>query len=721
MKSYETQKVKSGMRYKIIIAFLIILSSIPNVNAKTYEIDFSNSGTTTMSSQCQYYDFNDGSYDYSMFVSIPNGLPFHNVTQGIGLDLRRNTMSASAVAYVNLDGLNLNGTLITRVEVFTVSDTSVNDRTGVVSGNSSSTQQTDDAFYPGQWTTINGSAFEYSLRRRSLQFTGCTGAPNPAGFMYIQTSAISDHFIIKYLRITTNETDETIPAPGSGGSASGQISFDFSNARAGNLFGINASILDENFSALTTYYIDTIDPTGAEITGFPVTFNAQTYSTGRLWTFQKFGTYNSTLKYCNMFDITCSNWLKIGLHTLDSATLLVTAGSFNYSVTTDKTDYQPNSTIIVTVTNPSSSDVFVTAYGTTGVITEVAWNTIAPANQASTFTKVLPGYLPFGQYVINVATTDGYAPVVAQAKFNISAPSNTSNTLFVAWGDIVYKVGKTGIVRTTSNFNASTLTIKSPGGTLTSYGFPANSTNTTGINLNEEGLWKARITDNGNASNFIIATTEATKGNPEENETIAACKDAATYVCWDKKEYTQGQAYLLSFRLVPKITDIASLRPYIEITNPSGTVVYNQSVNFSYDGDQAAFIGSLSGSFSPQASLGIYFARLKNINILGEVEIRAESAAILNAGTATVTPTPDIQSGTTNLLSGNFFLIILVLFAFLGVGYEIGDFMGAALGFGSGFIVLGVIGVMPVWALFLFGIIVITAFAVMAGKQVTGK
>jgi len=553
---------------------------------------------------------------------------------------------------------------------------------------------------------------ESTFNKNSFSYSG-----NFTTGLYMNVSLASGRYSFKAINTSSATGGGSIP-PGSGGSPSGQISFDFSNATAGNAFGINASIND--FSAYTTYYIDTIDPTGAEITGFPITFNNISYTTGRLWTFQKFGTYNSTLKYCNMFDLTCSNVLKTGLHTIDSATLLVTAGSFTYSITTDKTDYQPNSTIRITVTNPSSSDVFVTAYGTTGVITEVAWNTVVPANQASTFTKVLPGYLPFGQYVVNVATTDGYSPVVAQAKFNISAPSNTSNTLFVAWGDIVYKVGKTGIVKTTSNFNASTLTIKSPGGTLTSYVFPANSTNITGVNLNEEGLWKAKISDNGNASNFLIANTGATKGNPDDNETIAACKDAATYVCWDKKEYTQGQAYLLSFRLVPKVTDIASLYPYIEISNPSANVVYNQSVNFSLDGDQAIFIGSLGGSFSPQASLGIYFARLKNKNLLGEVEIRAESAAILKVGTVAVTPTPNIPTGTTNLLSGNFVLILLVLFAFLGVGYEIGDFMGAALGFGSGFIVLGVIGVMPVWALFLFALIVISGFTVMVGKQIVG-
>lgn len=705
------------MRYKIIIAFLIILSSIPNVNAaKTYEIDFSNSGSITICSLGEgvYGNVNDGVHNYKVFYLQPPGCSGNGGYLISGEGLKATFGSSNGINSVNGDNLGINSNAnVTKVEIYTFANNVASSLVKVPSGNGAAevslTNPAVDA-----WAEISGmSIWNWGTRYHNYVRSGAFG------FFYQQVgTAGGGVFTVKKLRITT---DETIPAPGSGGSTSGQISFDFSNAIAGNLFGINASILDENYSAYTTYYIDTIDPTGAEITGFPVTFNSRTYSTGRLWTFQKFGTYNSTLKYCNMFDFTCSNWLKTGLHTIDSATLLVTAGSFNYSITTDQTNYQPNSTIRITVTNPSSSDVFVTAYGTTGVITEVAWNTVAPANQASTFTKVLPGYLPFGQYVINVATTDGYAPVVAQAKFNISAPSNTSNTLFVAWGDIVYKVGKTGIVKTTSNFNSSTLTIKSPGGTLTSYGFPANSTNTTGINLNEEGLWKARITDNGNASNFIIATTEATKGNPEENETIAACKDAATYVCWDKKEYTQGQAYILSFRVVPKITDIASLYPYIEITNPSGTVVYNQSVNFSYDRDQAAFIGSLGGSFSPQASLGIYFARLKNRNILGEVEIRAESAAILNAGTATVTPTPNIPDGTTNLLSGNFILIILVLFAFLGVGYEIGDFMGAALGFGSGFIVLGVIGVMPVWALFLFGLIVITGFAVMAGKQITGK
>lgn len=472
--------------------------------------------------------------------------------------------------------------------------------------------------------------------------------------------------------INTTDAISQPPVPGSGGSASGQIYFDLSNSTAGNLYGVNASLDDANFTAFTTYYIETVDPDGVVVTGFPVQFNTQTYSSGRLWNFAKAGTYNATLKYCNMFDLTCSNVLQTGLHNLDSATVLVTLGTFNYTVTTNQANYQPNNTIIITVNNPSQSNVYVTAYGKTGIITEVAWNTVAPANQVTTLTKVLPSYLPFGEYTVNLATTTSYSPVVAQAKFNITTASNTSNTLSIMWDESIYLVGKTGIVRSTSNYNTSTMTITSPTGVTSSFTFPANSTNVTGITLNAVGIWQARIVDDGNSSNFSTALTEATAGNPTENETIELCKAAASYVCWDKSQYNQGEAYVLSFRLTPKVTDIASLDPYLEITNPNGIVEYNQSVNISFDVNQNKFVGTLSGSFSPQAIVGVYFARIKNQNVLGVIEIRAESATNVLASATGVTSTEGQVSTTTatNLLN------VLGMVAFYGLLLYVGLLFG---------------------------------------------
>lgn len=95
---------------------------------------------------------------------------------------------------------------------------------------------------------------------------------------------------------------------------------------------------------------------------------------------------------------------------------------------------------------------------------------------------------------------------------------------------------------------------------------------------------------------------------------------------------------------------------------------------------------------------------------------------VSSTAAATATPTPkSIAENTNSLMSGNFITIILIMFAFLGIGYSIGGFMGSVMGFGSGFIVLGVLELVPQWSLFLFAIIVITAFAVVGGKSLVSS
>lgn len=505
--------------------------------------------------------------------------------------------------------------------------------------------------------------------------------------------------------------------PGSGGSASGQVYYDYTTATIGSAYGTNASISSANFSALNTYYIYAYDVFGNIVTGSPQSFNTQTYSNGRFWTFNRSGTYTANLSYCGFLDILCTSGITAKTQ-LDSATIYIPPASYAFSVTTNAANYQPGGTMVITASNPSPNPAYITAFGETGIIDSIAWNTLVPAGGSTSFTRTIPISLPKGAYTINMATTQNYNPIVAQATFNISSPANTSGILSVLWEENLYLLGRVGALTTTTGFNASTLTITSPRGVSISYTYPALSTNSTLVTLNEVGLWKARIVDSGNASNFSQQNTTVTAGNPTDNETIDQCMSAATYVCWDKKQYEQGQAYTINFRQVPRITDL--LNPYIEIINPSGTIIYSRTVNGSYDSNANIYTGSISGSFSPQASTGIYFARLKNSNLLGGNETLAESATEVIGRTAAVTATPSIQQNTNNLLSGNFITIILVMLAFAGVGLQLGGFMGSVLGFGSGFIVLSVLGIMPLWALYLFAIMLIVAFAAFVGKTFTG-
>ncbi len=521
--------------------------------------------------------------------------------------------------------------------------------------------------------------------------------------------------------------------PGSGGSPSGQIYFDFSNAIAGSTFGINASIANSNYSAYTTYYLDTTDPTGAEITGFPVTFSTQTYSTGRLWSFQKFGTYNSTLKYCNMFDLTCSNTLKTGLHTLDSATILISpASGLNYSVSTDKANYSNGDTINFTIINPSSQNIYFSSYVFSGGIGNpngvIALNKlISPGT--SYVLKNVTGDMVQGLYSATLNLNNDYSNEVAYTTFNISSPSAGANKLSIFWGGNNF-YGAPNELYYSSNYNTSTVSVFKifPGTQNLSladrFTIAANITSSKSYLMDVPGLWVANITD-GNTTLYANITLSG-------RATGTCSQELSDYICWKTQNgsmassYYRGDSYVLNWKLTNIPTPLSGTVLTLVVFNPDGSVNFNYSIKngIVY---QLPVTGYISGVWSSTAKAGkyhavVYVGGTPAINYVDGEQVTDSYAMLLDTPAATTTGS--VPGTTSSLLSGNFVLIILVLFAFVGVGYEIGDFMGAALGFGSGFIVLGVIGVMPVWALFLFGLIVITGFTVMAGKQImptTGK
>lgn len=214
------------------------------------------------------------------------------------------------------------------------------------------------------------------------------------------------------------------------------------------------------------------------------------------------------------------------------------------------------------------------------------------------------------------------------------------------------------------------------------------------------GTWRARITNGSNSSHYVEANlnvVSATSGYANNSLGIS--------MYWDKSTAAVGETVALhwttgtySGAYQVKIIDSNA---YVKRTD-AFTAAPGQTQQQSY------FFNSL----------GTYQGQFIDANNT----IQASANIVIQTMPATPTPTPEggAAGGTSNLLSGNFILIILVLLVFVEIGQKIGDFMGAVVGFGSGFIVLGVIGVMPLWALFLFAIIAICAFAVMVGGKIIG-
>lgn len=96
---------------------------------------------------------------------------------------------------------------------------------------------------------------------------------------------------------------------------------------------------------------------------------------------------------------------------------------------------------------------------------------------------------------------------------------------------------------------------------------------------------------------------------------------------------------------------------------------------------------------------------------------------IVNTGcvaTTTTTPKGSAASTTDDILSNGMYVALMMLIAFAVMGHMIGGLEGSIIGFGAGFIFTAVYGLMPLWALFLFAIVVIVVLAIMFGSAISG-
>lgn len=410
------------------------------------------------------------------------------------------------------------------------------------------------------------------------------------------------------------QANQTIP--GYGGSEFGQIYYDYSSPYIGGSYGINASVNSSNQALFNTYYIYAYDPSGLQIDGSPIKFTSNTYNTSRLWKFFTSGKYNTSLKVCNAFDITCSNTFETGLHILDTAYMDIASQQIAYKVTTDRTSYYTGQKINVTAVNPSAATVYLNMFlqvGGQNTITDMP----IPANTNKSFNVTVTGDMIYGNWEISMYTGKESIGKVSTALFTIGMP-NAGEAVGLRWGDQNF-VGRDNILYYVTNANASTVKIyhpvpgKNTTTLLDTFQVYNSTSGQTKYLMDVAGSWNATIVDDGNAENISYANMTVLG-----NATFACNQRLPDYICFDKESYVPGERFTINYKVtnlpytktlgVAYATDTFMVR--VVIYDPDDTRLVTKTIVDAGLGSLTAFsvptAGAFGGRFTKSAVSGTY-------------------------------------------------------------------------------------------------------------------
>ena len=250
-------------------------------------------------------------------------------------------------------------------------------------------------------------------------------------------------------------------------------------------------------------------------------------------------------------------------------------------------------------------------------------------------------------------------------------------------------------VQYTNVTSSDYVTITSPSGVFInfsvsqypySYGFYINDMSR---NL---GVWSARITNSSNSSQYSVGIISVGKPGIFGG-------------------FGSGTAIMVVSSNTPCKRDSIRIGWQTSGISKFAFLIRTPSMLF-YNGTFSSQTGSVNVTFK---SADIYTAEIidiGNLTTLAHQEISVSDCVTSTSGTGT--------SGTDALLGGGMFAALLFMFVFATIGSEMGGVTGAILGFGGGFVFSAMYGLVPLWGIYLFAILVITAFAALVVSNITG-
>lgn len=444
-----------------------------------------------------------------------------------------------------------------------------------------------------------------------------------------------------------NINQQITPGNNTGGSTTGQIYYDYSQARITFPYGINTSISDSNYtlkfrSFRIRVWHNCLGTVCTEEIGSPIDFSNQTYNTSRLWNFNAFGTYYSQLYYSEPWEV------GLFYHLMDTASIVINQQAFAYNITSDQTNYSDGDTIRLLISNPSPTQIYLNMFLQAGGQNLIIDQPVA-ANSTSYVNFTVTSSMLFGTWEAGLYTKPLSDGKVASTTFTVGVPLANTGKQGLRWGDR-FLFGETNTLYYTAGWNASTIRVyKQVPGTNTTvlddnFSVTGNATGSKGYLLDVVGTWSASITDNNNASNLTWANFTV-----QNNQTLVCNKQLKSWVCWDQQSYTRGSSFIISYKIDLEVLKFANSAinkyMYLTIYDPEGTLIINKTIaNGNSEVYTSSLYSSYSGTFSSFAKTG----RWKTSTIWGGSPPTFDQSLTIAEGYAFILSDSNTSNGDIN-------------------------------------------------------------------------